>query len=151
MKNLLLTAAITVSLTGSAQNNTAYSIIEGGKALVDLIRIFKIPKAALAQTVFAPHVDSCSVKSTTNFCVKNNTGKPISVTLYRRNGNLYEAATLTMEILPKNEECLYEIRSGIYKMKLETEEDENKKTFREGEIQLSACSNPVENIKDAGM
>ena len=150
MKRTLLTAAIAVSLTASAQNSTAYNIIEGGKALVDLIRVFKIPKLALAQTMFTPHVDSCSVKGTSNFCVKNNTAKPLFVTLYRRNGNLYEAAVLTMQILPKNEECLYEIRSGVYKMKLETEEDEDKKTFREGEIQLNACSNPVENIKDPG-
>jgi hypothetical protein len=80
--------------------------------------------------------------------IKNATTKPISVALYRRNGNVYEAIALTMRILPKNQESFYEIKSGIYKMRVETEEeDDTKKLLKEGEIKLSTCENQLKEIK----
>lgn len=53
-----------------------------------------------------------------------------------------------MRALPKNQEYFYELKSGIYKMKLETEEAEIKKVFREGEIKLNACENLVKDIRN---
>jgi len=52
-----------------------------------------------------------------------------------------------LKILPKNQEWLYEIKCGIYKIKLETEEDDEKKIFKEGEIKLTACENFIKEIK----
>jgi hypothetical protein len=147
MKKLFFTAVIALSVTASAQNNTAYNIIEGSKTLVELIRVFKTPRAAIITPGPNLLTDSCTIKGTSDFCVKNNTAKPLTVTLYRRNGNVYDVAVLTMSILPNNRECLYDIKSGIYKMKLETGEEGDKKTFREGEIRINSCENPVENIQ----
>ena len=73
------------------------------------------------------------------------------LSLYRRNGNLYEAGVLSLKILPKNQETLYEIKAGIYKLKFETEEDDDKKLFREGEIKLNACEIFFKEIKNEGL
>ena len=45
-------------------------------------------------------------------------------------------------------ECLYELKSGIYKFKIEIEgEDEKRIVYREGELKLIACENIVKEIK----
>jgi hypothetical protein len=148
MRSLILAAAMMVACTVTAQNNTASNIIEGGKALVELVRVFKTPKhSTMPQQNLIEKKDSCSIKNITDLCIKNSTANPLVVTLYKRNGNAYEANILSMKILPKNQEWLYEIKCGIYKIKLETEEDDEKKIFREGEIKLTACENMIKEIK----
>ena len=79
---------------------------------------------------------------------KNSTAKPLLVSLYKRNGNVYDAGVLTLKILPKNQECLYELKAGVYKVKFEIEEDDEKKIIREGEIKLIACENIFKKIKN---
>lgn len=148
MRAYILTAAVFVNMNISAQNNTAATIIEGGKTLVELVRVFKTPKASLvSEPPVVKRVDSCAVKSTTDICVKNSTGKALLVSLFRRNGNAYETAVLSLRVLPKNQECLYELKSGVYKIKLETEENGIKTGLREGEIKFNACENVFREIK----
>lgn len=152
MRAFILAAAVLISINSSAQNNTAANIIEGGKTIVELVRVLKTPKTTLVSEPPMPkRVDSCSVKSTTDICIKNSVGKPVLVSLYRRNGNAYESAVLSLKILPKNQECLYELKSGVYKIKLETEENGIKTSLREGEIKLNACENVFREIKIEGL
>ena len=117
MSKLILSAVTIIAFTASAQNNTASNIIEGGKTLVELVRVFKMPKYVMSQQSIVEKKDSCTVKNTTDFSVKNSTEKSLLVSLYRRNGNIYEASVLSLKILPKNQENLYEIKAGIYKIK----------------------------------
>ena len=70
------------------------------------------------------------------------------VSLYRRNGNICEVGFLPLKILPKNQEIIYEIKAGIYKIKYEMEEDDVKKIIRQGEIKLIACENIFKEIKN---
>lgn len=152
MRTLIVAVAALINVNTFAQNNTAANIIEGGKTLVELVRVFKTPKTTLASE--APPVirmDSCAVKNTTDICVKNATGKALQVSLFRRNGNTYETAVLSLKVLPKNQECLYELKSGVYKIKLETEENGIKTSLREGEIKLNACENVFKEIKIDGL
>ncbi len=152
MRRLITAVLVVVAINTSAQNNTAANIIEGGKTLVELVRVFKMPRYLMPLP--APVVekkDSCSVKNITDFTIKNLTGKTLLVSLYRRNGNIYETGFLSLKILPKNQEILYEIKAGIYKMKFETEEGEEKKVFREGEIKLKPCENVFKEIKNDGL
>jgi hypothetical protein len=152
MRAFILTAIVLVSMNTFAQNNTTANIIEGGKTLVELVRVFKTPKTSLVpEPVTAKRIDSCALKNTTDICVKNSAGKTLLVSLFRRNGNLYEAAVLSLKILPKNQECLYELKSGVYKIKLETEENGIKTSLREGEIKLNACENVFREIKNDGL
>lgn len=152
MRTLIIAAAVLINANTSAQNSTAANIIEGGKTLVELVRVFKTPKSTLtSESPAAKKADSCAVKSTTDICVKNSTGKPLLVSLYRRNGNTYEASVLALKILPRNQECLYELKSGVYKIKLETEENGIKTSLREGEIKLNACENVFKDIKIEGL
>ena len=152
MRAFILTAVVLININTSAQNNTAANIIEGGKALVELVRVFKIPRyfMPLPQPIVEKK-DSCLIKNISDFTIKNSTNKPLLVSLYRRNGNIYEPGILSLKILPKNQETLYELKAGIYKMKFETEEDEEKKVFREGEIKLNTCENVFKEIKNDGL
>jgi hypothetical protein len=148
MRQLILAALVFITDNGAAQNNTASNLIEGGKTLVELVRVFKSPKNNLSQQNLVEKKDSCSIKNISDLCIKNSTAKTLLVSLYKRNGNGYDAGVLSMRVLPKNQEYFYEIKSGVYKMKLETEEGEIKKVFREGEVKLNACENLVKEIKN---
>ena len=48
MSKLILSAVTIIAFTASAQNNTASNIIEGGKTLVELVRVFKMPKYVMS-------------------------------------------------------------------------------------------------------
>ena len=149
MRALIVAAAALINVNTLAQNNTAANIIEGGKTLVELVRVFKTPRylMPLPQPV-VERKDSCSIKNVSDYTIKNSTAKPLLVSFYRRNGNIYEPGILSLKILPKNQETLYELKAGIYKIKFETEEDDEAKVFREGEIKLNACENMFKEIKN---
>ncbi len=148
MRKLLLPAVVLITLNASSQSNTASNIIEGGKALAELVKVFKTPKDGLIQQNLTEKKDSCSIKNITNFCVKNSTGNPLTMSLYKRNGNGYDAGALSMKVLSKDQGYLYELKAGVYKLKLETEEGGVKKIFQEGEIKLNACQNFYKEIKN---
>jgi hypothetical protein len=149
MRKIILSAAILFNLAAPAQNNTTTNIIECGKTLVELVRVFKAPKQAVYLQPVVEKKDSCSVKNVCDLLFKNSTDKGLYISLARRNGNAYEANILTMKVLPKNQECWYELRSGIYKFKIEIagEDDEERSMSREGEMKLAACENVFREIK----
>ena len=107
MKRLISAALVLVSINTSAQNNTAANIIEGGKTLVELVRVFKMPRYTMSLQPVVEKKDSCAIKNVTDFTIKNSTEEPLLVSLYRRNGNVYEAGVLSLKILPKNQETIY--------------------------------------------
>jgi len=151
MKKLILSAVAIITITASAQNNTATNIIEGGKVLAELVRVFKTPKNSFVQppAPLAERKDSCAVKNIGDICIKNSTIKPLLVSVYRRNGNVYEAGVISLKILPRNQETIYELKAGIYKIKYEMEDDDDdRKTINEGEIKLVACVNIFKEIKN---
>ena len=152
MRTLILSAIALLHVTATAQSNTTANIIEGGKTLVELVRVFKTPKFSFIQQPAPPPVekkDSCAVKNISDISIKNSTDKALLVSVYRRNGNVYETGVLSLKILPKNQETIYELKAGIYKIKYETEdEDDDKKTIREGEVKLMACTNIFKEIKN---
>ena len=150
MRKYLLLAVCMYTTTAWAQNNTASNLIEGGKTLVELVRVFRTPKSNFAATTQSVQLktDSCTIKNTSDLCFKNSTAKSLYVSLFKRNGNTYEANVLTIKILPKAQECWYELKFGIYKFKIEVDGDDDKKiVYREGELKLSACENVVKEIK----
>ena len=89
MRKLILSAVVLITINASAQSNTASNIIEGGKTLVELVRVFKTPKYIMPLQPVVEKKDSCAIKNTTDLCIKNSTAKPLLVSLYKRNGNVY--------------------------------------------------------------
>lgn len=148
MRKLILSAVIFISVTAGAQNNTASSIIEGGKTLVELVRVFKNPQNSMPLQPVIDKKDSCASKNISDLCIKNLTTKTLLISVCKRNGNNYEASVLTIRILPKSYGWMYELKSGVYKVKSETEEGGIKKVFQEGEIKLNACENLINEIKN---
>ena len=150
MKKYLLLALCSFAAAARAQNSTASNLIEGGKTLVELVRVFKTPKNNITGNTVPDNskTDSCTIKNISDLCFKNTTAKSVYISLYKRNGAVYETIPLTIKILPKAQECWYELRAGIYKFKMETDGEADKKiTFREGEMKLTACENAVKDIK----
>lgn len=150
MRKLLIAAMLLMAAKLKAQNNTVSNIIEGGRALVELVKVFRTPKNNLTTPAVANTVnkDSCSTRGLADVCYKNNLGKTISISLYKRNGNAYATMPLSLTIIPNIKECVYEIQTGIYKYKIEFEDDEDKKTiYAEGEIKLQACDKFYREIK----
>ena len=148
MRIIVMMATLLFGSAGMAQNGTAGNIIEGGKTLVELVRVFKIPRNNIGQQNITEKKDSCVIKGISDLCIKNSTGHGLWVTLYKRAGNGYEPGVLTAMILSRNQECWYELKSGIYKYRLDTDTGDSLKLFRQGEWKLDACSNMVKEIRE---
>jgi hypothetical protein len=141
-----------------AQKISPDNIVESGKTLVELIKVFKTPRKNLtgrdAGTGNAPaekkqnSTDSCAVKKISDLCYKNSTGKSLAVSIYKRNGEGYDAIPFTMKVLSQKEECWFELKAGIYKYRIEVDEIPQRILLREGEFRLEACDNMQREITE---
>lgn len=148
MRTIISAIAVFISLTASAQNTTTENIIEGSKALVELVRVLKTPVYSNYQPEVAIKPDSCQLKNLSDLCFKNSTDKSVYVSLFKRTGNLYEPNVLTIKILPKTQEYWYELKCGIYKFKIDVDAADGKRMlYREAELKLVACENLIKEIK----
>jgi len=80
MKTLLLFISISIPLLSSAQpaNANASNFIEGGKTLIELLRVIKPQKASLSTAAYQSP-DSCSIKKTADITFRNKTDKTMVV------------------------------------------------------------------------
>lgn len=116
---------------------------------MDLIKVIKAPKAntIAGYSGTISRTDSCVTKGLVDIAYKNNSGKSMFVSLYLRNGNALAAIPLTLKVLNGGKENLFEIQAGIYKYKIEYEEEEKRVVYKEGEIKLQACDKKELEIK----
>lgn len=145
MKTLLL-VLVCFCVEANAQNNLASDLVEGGKTIVELIRVIKTPRLN-ASPPQAPVTDSCAFYRLADISYKNKTDKPVFVSLYFRVGTNYEAKPLTLSVAPHFQEGLYQVRSGIYKYKIETDNNGQRVLLHEGELKLDPCSKEAREIK----
>ena len=155
MKPIIITLACLISFSiANAQSNPASDIVEGGKALVELIKIFKTPKKNLGAPVpKSQHQseysdDNCETRQQSDLCFKNSTSQSVIISIFRRNGNTYETIPFTMKVISQKEECWFELKAGIYKYKIEIDAGFLNTTLREGEFKLEACENMQREIKE---
>ena len=87
------------------------------------------------------------VKLAGKYSYIDKTGKTIIVSLYARNGNVYDTQALSLKLSPLTQESLYEIRTGIYKYRIETEGEDERVLLHEGELKLQPCDKLVKEIK----
>ena len=127
---------------------TASNLIDGSRTLVELISVFKKSKPATLMPVDKNAVDSCAIKQLADLCFKNSSSTDIAISLYRRVETAYEAQPFTVKVLPRKEECLYELKSGIYKYRIEVEKSGVKNVLNEGEFKLQPCDNMKREIKE---
>lgn len=144
-----------IAINGIAQN-TASTIIEGSRTLVELIKVFRTPRqqivgdrrAGNGSNGNAISIDSCEIRQRSNLCYSNKSSRSLVITIYRRTDDGYEAQPFTMKVLSQKEECWFELKAGIYKYRIELDATPNKVLLREGEFKLEACENMKREISD---
>lgn len=135
--------------SATAQKTTTSNLIEGGKTLVELISVLKKNKTASTTNLTNKNViDSCVAKQTADLCFKNSSSKDLAISLYKRIDAGYEAQPFTMKVITKKQECWYELRSGIYKYKIELDTGGTKTLMSEGELRLQPCDNMQREITE---
>ena len=143
---ILLFAFVCCTVNANAQNSLVSEFVEGGKTIVELIRVIKTPKT-LTAVAANNGTDSCVLKKMANICFRNKTDKTVQVSLYLRNGNAYALIPLVLNIAPSSQENLFAIQSGIYKYKIETNQDAVNVILHEGELKLEPCEKSVREVK----
>jgi hypothetical protein len=146
---ILIIISFTFFTTATAQSATA-NLIEGGRALVELITVLKKNKTTYttALTDNKVGIDSCATKQKADLCFKNSSIKDLTISLYKRTDTGYEAEPFTMKVITKKQECWYELRSGIYKYKIELDVAGVKTLMSEGELKLQPCDNMQREITE---
>ncbi len=148
MKTVIILLLAGNCIPANAQNNLTANIIEGGKTLVDLIRVFKTPKTTGTANYSAAVTDSCTAKNIADITYKNTCTRAVFVSLYKRTGTVYSTQPLTLKILANSRESLYEIPAGIYKFKIELAEAATRILYKEGEIKIQACDKLLKEVKE---
>ena len=143
-KSICLLIAFIVLTNARAQTLTE-NLVEGSKTLVELISVLKNKPAA---TTAKNAADSCAIKQLADLCFKNASSRNLAVSIYRRIEAAYETQPFTVKVLPKKQECLYELKSGIYKYRIEADSGLVKLLVSEGEFKLQACDNMKREIRE---
>lgn len=146
MKTYLLIAVMCIPAILQAQRASISDYLDGGKTLIELIKVIKPQKTALSAASYSSP-DSCVVRKKSDISYKNKTEKTMLVSLYFRAGNIYEPQPLSIMLAPSSQESLYDIRSGIYKYKIETDLNGLRAVLHEGELKLLPCESFVKEIK----
>lgn len=143
-KPILLLIFFVAQYIADAQSLTE-NLVQGSKTLVELISVLKNkPSAATGKNT----TDSCAVKQLADLCFKNSSTRNLAVSIYRRIEAAYEAQPFSVKVLPKKQECLYELRTGIYKYRIEADSGMVKLLVSEGEFKLQACDNMKREIRE---
>jgi hypothetical protein len=145
MRVIILLMVSLASLTAAAQTTTAH-LIDGGRAIVELIKVLKKNKSTNINNKVVE--DSCAIKQKADLCFKNSSTKDLTISLYKRTDTGYEAQPFTMKVITKKQECWYELRSGIYKYKIELDASAVKVLISEGELKLLPCDNMQREITE---
>ncbi|MBP6987821.1 MAG: hypothetical protein KBB58_06035, partial [Ferruginibacter sp.] len=106
------------------------------------------PQNLTAASHTATSADSCAIKQRSDLCYKNSSSKVLAISIYRRNGDVYDNLPFTMKVIAQKQECWYELRAGIYKYKIEADSDLGKTLLNEGEFKLEACENMIREITE---
>lgn len=129
---LLLAGSIAVQA-----QNAAINIVEGGRLLIELVKVFKKNPAG-----------SSSVNAKADLCFLNSTTGSLAVELSRKiNDSTYTTLPGSIQLLAKNNECLLELSIGIYRYKIFIKEYGTLQLSIEGELRLLANEKMVREIK----
>lgn len=152
----LVAIAILLFAQHLSAQTAAYTIIEGSRTLVELIKVFRTPRQQVVGDRRAGNgsnsnslsIDSCEIKQRSDLCYSNKSSRSLIITIYKRTEEGYEAQPFTMKVLSQKEECWFEMRAGIYKYRIELDATPTRVLLREGEFKLEACENMKREISD---
>ena len=133
MKSVVVSLCLVLSFikTFAQSENAAGKVIEGGKVVVELIKVLKgkSEKNPGCKDLFA------------DLCVINESAATIHVSLHHRSTN----ERREMIIQPKMHECCLQARAGVWTYDLRI--NESTIPMRKGDLLLEGCQNLTMNVK----
>jgi hypothetical protein len=117
----------------ASTESAASSVIEGGKLVVELIKVFGSKKDQ-------EHNGNCK-NSFADLCVENQSAGSITVSLLHRS----TGETREVVVLPQGRECCLQAKEGIWTYDLKV--SGSILSIRKGDLKLEGCNNIVMSIK----
>lgn len=117
----------------------AQSLVDGGKTLVELIRVIKPTGNANKE---------CAIKQSGDICFKNKSKEKIQVLIYKRTDTGYVDNPFKIIVIEKSEECLFELPAGVYKYQIDIFSTVVKSydILKMGELKLKPCEKSIREI-----
>ena len=136
MKTLAIGLTIVVLCLGNTKgqsNKTADHVIEGGKVVVELIKVFSNKKS---------REDSPDCEGAyADLCVMNESLVSLTMSLHQRSSN----EKREIVILPSMKECCFQIAAGVWTYDLH--QSTLVHSIRKGDLRIEGCENLLMNIK----
>ncbi|MBL0056309.1 MAG: hypothetical protein IPP31_08940 [Chitinophagaceae bacterium] len=140
MKRILF-FMLSASLTGqlNAQSNQS-SLIEGGKLLVELVKVFK--KEGPAKT------GSDQLNGKSDLCFSNTTRDTLSVEVFKKlNDTVYRSLPFSLNLSGVTQECLLELNPMVYHYRISKRSNGLPQTLVEGDLRLMPNEKMQREIK----
>lgn len=136
MKTLALGLSIVVLCLGNTKgqsNKTADHVIEGGKVVVELIKVLSNKKGLKESPgCEGTHAD---------LCVMNESLVSLTMSLHQRSSE----EKREIVILPSMKECCFQIAAGVWTYDLHP--TTSLQSIRKGDLRIEGCQNLIMNIK----
>ena len=148
MKKFIFIGFLFLSQVAAVAQTNPEQFIEGGKTLIELIKLIKTPKKNGGPAAGLVRGDSCVSKQTADLCFRNQTNRSLSIIVFKKTEGIYESLPFTLKIPTGREECWFEMKAGIYKYKIEEDLNGQFILYREGELKLNACDQMQRTITE---
>ncbi len=140
MKTLLLILLLILVCHNLNAQTPQNNFVEGGKILVELIRIFKKNPAKQALSGLE--------NNSSDLCFTNSTPDNLLIELSKKlNDSSYKQLPVAINLTSKAHECLLEISSGVYHYKVFKKNAGSQILLLEGEMRLMANEKMEREIK----
>jgi len=130
--SILLIIGLSTSMLNAQTPSTNSELIEGGKLILEIIKIFKPEKKPSDQECLR------------SICFENLTEGKIKVTL-NRIGDRKRGAKIEIISLKGGNDCSYSLKSGIYAYEIKSETDE---ILKKAELNFIECTSLLIKVSD---
>jgi hypothetical protein len=136
----IITIGMCILTTNLVAQQPANQIAEGGKVLIELVKVFK--KAPSGKT------DQGSQRGGSDLCYNNTSANDLLIELsVKLNDSLYKPLPNPLNLKANSQECLLELSPGIYHYKIYRKDGQETVIYLQGDIRLKANEKMERKIK----
>ena len=140
MKRLFIFLSLLEAGFQPAAQSTQNTLVETGKVLVELVRIFK--KGSVQKGL------PISVNGTSDLCFANSSNDQLNIEVSRKISDTeYKVLPGSVSLTPQSHECLLELTPGIYHYRVYKRNNGVQALSLEGELKLVANEKMQREIK----